>query len=130
MQRNRIHRAFTLIELLVVISIIAILIAILLPALAAAREEANRTACASNLRSMGQVATMIAQDHNGIFPAGYAFGQNGTLYDGVSMPLLIGNNSANIQDSGPNNWMRWGTPPNYMAARQQRFPDRRHGGNF
>ena len=60
---------FTLIELLVVISIIAILVSILLPALAKARELANRAVCMANIRGIIQSMVTYAQTSNGTFPA-------------------------------------------------------------
>ncbi len=72
---------FTLVELLVVISIIAILIALLLPALAAARLDADNAISSSNLRQIGLGLQEYTNDYNGYLPPAMGttgWGQNGS----------------------------------------------------
>ncbi|MDY6913783.1 MAG: type II secretion system protein [Planctomycetota bacterium] len=63
------ENGFTLVELLVVITIISLLVSVLMPSLSAAKEQAYRAVCASNLKQLGLALQMYAYDQDGYLPS-------------------------------------------------------------
>jgi len=80
---------FTLVELLVVIGIIALLISILLPALNRARQSANQTKCAANLKTIGQGLLLYTTQNEGSLPFGYFHQYINGLTDTTWMNLTL-----------------------------------------
>jgi prepilin-type N-terminal cleavage/methylation domain-containing protein len=71
------RRGFTLVELLVVIAITGVLMAMLLPALAKAREAANRSVCLGRMRQLGIACHSYGGDMRGQLPSSFPSGVDG-----------------------------------------------------
>ena len=110
------RNGFTLIELLVVIAIIAVLAAMLLPALAAAKEKAQRAQCISNMHQLGLALQMYCNDNNQFLPwpnwgatqpvAGWLYNYSpGQAYD-LYYTLTGQPCSVSTYDGNPYKWMQ------------------------
>ncbi len=78
--KRQLRKGFTLIELLVVVAIIALLISILLPSLGRARELANRSACAANIKGILTSMAVYANENNDVLPLANTFDSSGGAF--------------------------------------------------
>src|SRR5262245_15819480 len=124
--RNRARGAFTLIELLIVVAVIGILLAILLPTVARARECANRTACASNLRQLGHALLSYVNDNKAYFPASACGNvldpQDWIWWPQARRPDIFSCGIGKYLNLGPDNW-RVMICPSDNGFRLRRQPD-------
>jgi len=102
MRRPLPHRGFTLVELLVVIGIIAVLISLLLPALQKARHAAGVTQCLSNIRQVGMMLQLYANDNKDYALLGYLVAPvAGQTDGGAACVRWRGADTGNLGVGGP-----------------------------
>ena len=107
--RNKKIGAFTLIELLVVIAIIAILASMLLPALARAKQKAQRISCVNNMKQVGTAYRIWENDNGDRYPQEQVQSLGGCME-------LVGNGTATPStDSEKVAWLPYALMANEMG---------------
>ena len=91
-------KAFTLVELLVVIAIIAILMAVLMPALRAAKDQAYRIHCMSNVKTLSLAWFMYTDDNDGELIGGHTSNQPHMWVHSVSGNATVEEKKQAIKD--------------------------------
>ncbi len=94
-QRN----AFTLIELLVVIAIIALLLSIIMPALKAAKLQAQGAICLTNVNGLARAWTVYADENNGRIVGSMVGSTRDPFYCWVAGPETQSGISVNAENS-------------------------------
>lgn len=97
------RNAFTLIELLVVIAIIALLAAILFPVFGRARENARRSACASNMKQVSLGVMQYVQD----FDEKYPISGTSPLYTMLGVPTIQATSPWIVEDFANPTGSQW-----------------------
>src|SRR6266496_566868 len=95
LKKKTLRRAFTLIELLVVIAIIGILAALLLPALAKAKDQAQKTVDFNNVKQILLCSHIYSTDNNDSV-SHPTWGSNLTGPDGWAYATVNNGQSANL----------------------------------
>jgi len=109
------RKGFTLIELLVVVAIIAVLVAILLPALQAAREQAQTTICGSRLKQLGMSVQLYTHENNEIYPPFFMTSSSLPSWQSCVARMVGMVNEAQIREMfhcpkhmvDPSHWVYW-----------------------
>ena len=124
-QINR-RQGFTIVELLVVIGIVVVLVALLLPVLTKGAGAARSIVCTSNLRSLGQLASLYADGNRGwLPPVGYP--PNGPVltnpYWFEEIMGVMGRQLSDYPPVGSLEFGIWRCPENAVATRPESSKD-------